>query len=541
MKMRHVLFLTLIFGVVDLYAQCNNDSEPDAPTMVEIGVTYAKLIWDHQADTHSHIVQFGDGVNFFDATNAQYSSEWSHRAATVTSLAPGTWYAIRIRMENECWDQDGTRYAYDSHSDVRWFLTVPSVVALNGQACTATSSSITFAWDQLQNQTVSGYFLDVSMNRNFTPYVRQNIDVVGGGTTSYTVTNLNPGTNYYYQVRAYNATAASDWQPQATVPEIPTRTLKPTDPVNSEVKPTAFKASWTAPAGVLHEYRMDVSTNQNFTAPLVVSHLKVVGTSVTIDGIAQGTQALATATRYYYRVRAINNSGASENMNGEVLTAPATPTLDVSSITSSSFRLDWFAPPTATEYDIFVARDQAFNDPVTGYNPKVVTTVTETVGGLSHSTAYYVKFRARNAPAAASEVVTKTIVTLAQGTNQMEFVNLTFPQEHATGVQQKLTVKVERGNNPTVKLFHKKNSEPVSEYKSQTVAITGDKYELPVNDAWLDEFGMEFYFEARDATAQVVRTDVAMIKAKVAEVELPALAFGATFKRLSHYFNSIYV
>ena len=82
-------------------------------------------------------------------------------------------------------------------------LSAPTATA----ASDVTSSSFTANWSSVSGAT--GYRLDVSTKKSFTPYLAgyQNLDV--GNATSYSVTGLKANTNYYYRVRAYNGAATS--------------------------------------------------------------------------------------------------------------------------------------------------------------------------------------------------------------------------------------------------------------------------------------------------------------------------------------------
>ena len=67
-----------------------------------------------------------------------------------------------------------------------------------------TRGSFMASWDSVSEAT--GYLLDVSTNNSFSSYVDGYHDLDVGNVTGRVVTGLNPGTTYYYRVRAYNAT-----------------------------------------------------------------------------------------------------------------------------------------------------------------------------------------------------------------------------------------------------------------------------------------------------------------------------------------------
>ena len=78
-------------------------------------------------------------------------------------------------------------------------------VAINGSAKTG----ITFVANWLAVEGVTGYYLDVATDVDFTAFVAgfNNKDV--GKVLSYAVTGLVTGTDYFYRIRAYNEVGAS--------------------------------------------------------------------------------------------------------------------------------------------------------------------------------------------------------------------------------------------------------------------------------------------------------------------------------------------
>jgi len=67
-----------------------------------------------------------------------------------------------------------------------------------------------------------GYFLDVSRDNSFSRYVNGYHDLDVGNVTGRVVTGLNPGTTYYYRVRAYNATGPGPYSDAISVATVPT-------------------------------------------------------------------------------------------------------------------------------------------------------------------------------------------------------------------------------------------------------------------------------------------------------------------------------
>ncbi len=131
-----------------------------------------------------------------------------------------------------------------------------------------------------------------------------------GNVTQKAISGLNPETVYNYVVRAYNTYGTSDDSNQITVQTLEAA-VAPNAPVAiaaTEIGINSFKANWNASAGTA-SYRLDVSTENNFASYVPDYYdLTVFGTNQIVNGLAANTS-------YYYRVRAVNIYGTSENSN----------------------------------------------------------------------------------------------------------------------------------------------------------------------------------------------------------------------------------
>ncbi len=437
----------------------------------------------------------------------------------ITNLLSGTTYYYRVRAVN-------ASGASDNSNPIQETLTLPAAPVLT-TATSSSTSSISMSWNA-STGIVNGYLLDLSSNSLFTSFILENVPL-SSGTTMYTTpgtTTLDPATNYYYRLRAFNASGNSGYS--STSSAIPTRPSAPVPLAATEKRSDSFKVNWNSVSGVVSSYRIDVSRDHAFSS-FVAQDVSATGNSYTLTGLLPGTL-------YYYRVRAINSSGPSVNSTTiEVLTAPAAPQLfDKSTIGATGFTVNWTTAATATHYDLFVYRDAAFTDPLPAYNPKILAhpTSSTTVTSLLPSTTYYLRLRARNAtdsPNAGSDFISIIATTTAPGTgNVPDIRNVGVPSVFIPGTSAQITATIDGGTGIlTARLVHRKKSTEV--WESNLMNLVDGAYRISIMDEWVDEFGMDFYIEVEDDSQTKVDVTRSLL-AGVNEVNIPLSSFGKQAK-----------
>lgn len=211
----------------------------------------------------------------------------------VTGLNANSPYYYRVRAYNGGGSSD--------NSNTQSLTTAPSVPTAT--AATNIGNENFYAnWSFVSGAT--SYKLDVNTQSDFLgTIIYDNEDVT---TTYKNITGLTGGTTYYYRVRSYNGNSSGN----SNIITAITLCNAPTATDATNVLHNEFTANWNVPAGGTPDYyKLDVSISENFTSFVFgFENLTVNATTKVVDGLTQNTS-------YYYRVRAINVSGASANSN----------------------------------------------------------------------------------------------------------------------------------------------------------------------------------------------------------------------------------
>lgn len=342
--------------------------------------------------TVSNFASFVAGYNNLDVGNIT--------SYTITGLSGGTTYYYRVN-------------AYKGSNSGPESNTITALVKPSASTATSASTIAETTFNANWNSVtgVSGYYLDVAVNSGFTSFVAgfNNKDV--SNVTTYTITGLSANTQYYYRIRAYNASGTgnnSNTINALTVPSAPVATAATT------VSNIGMTANWNTVAGA-SKYYLDISTTNTFNAGTYLLGYADKDVSAVTHYDVTG---LNGSTNYYYRVRAYNSSGQGISSNVITVTTSADPSpapvaTAATALAETSISANWNVAATATGYRLDVSTNIAFNNYVAGYQDLDVGNVTTySVAGLSSATTYYYRLRSYNGTGTSSNSNVITALTL---------------------------------------------------------------------------------------------------------------------------------
>jgi hypothetical protein len=188
-------------------------------------------------------------------------------------------------------------------------LVVPTATAATSQ----TSTSFIATWAAPANGTVTSYLLDVATTADFSAPVVGSPFAAPASATSYGVTDLAPGTTYYYRVRALNSNLAQPDQGAYSL-GVATTTAAPLPVTLVAFTATAegraaVRLSW-ATASEQNSARFEVQRSLDGVAFATIGTVAAAGTTATAHRYGLLDAALPTgASVVYYRLRPVDLDG----------------------------------------------------------------------------------------------------------------------------------------------------------------------------------------------------------------------------------------
>ncbi len=244
----------------------------------------------------------------------------------------------------------------------------------------ATSTNATLDWLPPPNDVIVNY--TAAWGTSSDELVQQTS--VLGSASSFTLTGLSPGTQYYASITAWNLHGPGEG---SEVSAFVTGPAVVSHVVVTGANETNVSLAWTNPrSGTFSNVTVEVGTS-----PGALTHHYSVGlsSSYTVSGLLEGTL-------YYFAIVAWNGSleGTPSNVVSAATTFVGAADLTVTSSGVSSVSLAWSNPMAGTFTNLTVAYGTAADALTTHLSVGTVTSYS--VDGLRPSTTYYFEVVAWN-------------------------------------------------------------------------------------------------------------------------------------------------
>ena len=363
-----------------------NASVPINPTQLEVLVisdTQLELDW---GDVDVQTVTFD--IERASKSGGPYSviaTNFSQKIYDDKGLTAATQYCYRVRAKNSSGLYSG--YSNEACASTKApAITIPTAPArLTASAVSSNQINLTWA-DLSDNET--GFQVERATSAT-APFTK--IADLGVNTTTYSDQNLQASTQYCYRVRAINSAGASGYTDiQCAATQAPT-VGAPQNLVASAASATQINLSWAGVSGAT-AYQLERSPNGNDTWTKIADPIS--------NATSYSDAGLTPNTRYYYRLRAVIGSTTGPYSNTADATtpdtSPAAPArLTATAVSSSQIDLQWAdLSNNETGFELERSTD---NTNFSKIADLAVNATSYSNTGLSPSTHYYYRIRAKNA------------------------------------------------------------------------------------------------------------------------------------------------
>ncbi|MDZ7367935.1 MAG: fibronectin type III domain-containing protein [candidate division KSB1 bacterium] len=358
----------------------NPPTAPGNLTATALSNVKITLSW---ADNSNNESSFRIERKLTGGTYAEIASVGANVTSYVDSgLTANTTYFYRVRASNA-----GGHSAYSNEANA----TTPADLPAPPSGLTATAISntqINLAWTDNSSDEIS-FRIEAKLGAGG---AYEEIDSVGANVTSYSSTGLDPGTQYFYRVRASSTTGHSAYSNEANATTLPDPPAAPSDLAATAVSNSQIDLSWTDNSANEQGFKIE----SKLSSGLTFVQIATVGPNVT----SYSNTGLSTMTSYTYRVRAFNAGGNSAYSNTSTSTTfpnpPAAPSnLTAAAVSQTQINLAWTDNAT-TENGFKVDRKTG----AAGTYAEVATLGPDvnaySDNGLSANTQYFYRVRAFN-------------------------------------------------------------------------------------------------------------------------------------------------
>ncbi len=290
-----------------------------------------------------------------------------------TGLSTGVLYYYRVKAVNT----GSSSYSLEA-SAMAQIIAPTSLVAT-----TVSTVQINLTW--IDNSSNEGGFAverSLTSGSGFT-----NVTNLPANTVSYSNTSNTPGTQYFYRIKAINGPGSSAYTAEANA----TAALStPTALAATVVSSAGINLSWTDNSANETGYQVERSLTTGTGFSTIAS--------IAVNSNSYSDTGLSNTTKYYYRIKAFNATGASaysSEVNGTTFLIQPTALLVVTTATTSA-AITW-TDNSSNETGFKIERSLTTGTGFTVVNTTAANSTSYTNTGLTAATNYFYRIRAANA------------------------------------------------------------------------------------------------------------------------------------------------
>jgi len=323
-------------------------------------------------------------------------------------LTPDTQYFWRVRSLNYLNTARGWSKVFSFRAAI-----LPPTLTAPDDAASLTHLRPFFDWDDVVGAT--GYKIALSANSNMSSPL---FNVAAATSEFLPPADLPANTTLYWRVRAIGPNGPSLWSATRSLltgnpPSIPNLVAPLENAPLKDYTPLFDWSNSTLPAGTTFKhYELQVDDNSDFSLPEInISTTEGVRTESSFTPLSP----LASNTKYFWRVRAVNDVAGISHFSGwsavrSFRAAMLPPTLllpaDTSTVTDTRKPLfDWDDVPGAATYKIQISTDAAFGTFLVNLTTPDATSAFTPAANLPNNTTLHWRVRANgpNGPSAWSK------------------------------------------------------------------------------------------------------------------------------------------
>jgi len=348
-----------------------------------------QFFWSISAGSDQYRIQIAGDSLFSSVIADQWVSDTEYTFSGLNFLTKYYW---RVRGVNQ-----GGNGAW---SQTSYFITIiekPSTVTLSSPANNSKGllNPVSVSWNP--SARAEKYILQVSTSSTFDTFV---VNDSNQTDLSEILPALNNYTEYFWRVKSVNAGGQSDWSEVWNFKTLgnsyPSTLYAPANnSVNQPVTGLVFKWSRAQERiETIQKYQFQLATDDQFTT--------IVANDSTLTDTIKTLNSLSYLTKYYWRVRAQNQTGWGDWSDvwntTTIIEKPANFTLSAPANNSKALlnpvTVSWNSSARAEKYILQVSASSTFNTFVV--NDSTQTDLTEVLPTLNNYTEYFWRVKSVN-------------------------------------------------------------------------------------------------------------------------------------------------